>query len=173
MPRIITVALQNELSLPVTRVGYLVQWNGSFPYRWSNIGAVTYNAVPWIDFDFSLTGLEFDPEKEQSATLTAGNLDDAAAAFFLQEVVSDMTVDIYQFAGGALATGDAPKLARLAVGAVSSGLDTTEVQLVSYATSESFSPRRRIDTYNGFNFALPAGTKLPWENQIFILEEAP
>lgn len=170
MPRTITAALAVELAKTVTSVGYLIQINASQILRWSNLGDVTYLGVPWVDVDFAIEGLSWDSDRDPECSLQIQNLDNAIAALFLNEAMADVTVDLYQFARGALASGDASQLARFVLGNTKIKLDKLEVPLIGQSSLSEFSPRRRIDQVNGFYFALPRGTQLVWENEILIAE---
>lgn len=170
MPRAISTGLATELAKTVTRVGYLLQINGSEIRRWSNLGDVTYLGVPWADVDFEITGLRWDADRDPECQLRMNNLDSAAAAWFLLEPLADVTVDLYQFAAGALADGDAPQIARFVFDGMTVRLATLEARLTAQSSLYSYSPRRRVDSSNGFSYALPKGTQITWGNEVFIVE---
>lgn len=171
MPQPISSALATAFAGPVTQPGYLIQINGSQILRWSTLGALTYNGVPWVDQDLDVQGLKWDPTQDPSAKLRIQNMDNAIGAFFMLEQLVDVTVDIYQIARGALTAGDAVYLARLVIDECTIGLDSIDVSLVGSASMNALSPRRRVDAVNGFSFALPVGTQIAWGSEIFILEE--
>lgn len=171
MPRKVSIGFQTELSKQVTQLGYLVQITTSQVMRWSNMGAQTYKGVPWIDVDFTIEGLSFRPDQDPRCTLRVQNLDNVAGALFLNEDMADAVIDIYQFSPNALVDGDAPMLVRMVFDGVTIGLETVEAQLQSFSSVNSFSPRRRVDSYGGFNHALPPGTIISWENEQFELVE--
>lgn len=170
MPRTVTAALQTQLSKTVTDIAYLLQWNGSQVLRWSNAGNVTYNGVLWGDVDFDVTGFRNDPSQDPSATIAVQNLDNEIGAFFMLEKMVDVAVDLYQFSPGALAAGDAVQLVTLAVGGVTIGIDKLQVALVGQTSDSAYSPRRRIDLINGFGYALPDGSIIPWGTENLILQ---
>jgi hypothetical protein len=171
MPRILSSALLTELAKTVTTVGYLVQIGTTTPQRWSNIGAVTWNALAWSDMDFVVEGLEFSSDVDLTARLTVQNLDGVAAALFLSasEHLYNVVVTIYQFAHGALGVGDVPLIAVMAVDACDVGLDKVVLSLTDANVDAAFSPRRRVAPTDGFNFAAPGGTVIAWGNEILTL----
>lgn len=168
--RTLSSALLTELDKTVTEVGYLVQWGTSPVMRWSDLGEITWDSRIWVPVDFTLQGLDFDGEAELSATLTVQNLDSVAAGAFLGAAVPDVAVEIHQFARGALAAGDAPRIAVMAIDGCEIGLDRVTVRLIEQSALSSFAPRRSIDASHGFRFALPAGTMIAWESELFIAE---
>ena len=170
MPRTITSALQTELSKQITSVGYLMQINGSQILRWTDIGDVTYNSVPWVGVDMDITGLKLDPDRDPECDLSVQNLDSAVAALFLTEAMADVTVDLYQFARGALATGDAAYMFKLVFDSMQIKVDRLTAHLSAYSSLYAFSPRRRVEVSTGFSYALPRGTQIAWGNEIFIVE---
>jgi hypothetical protein len=168
--RAVSTGLQAELDKTVTRIGYLLQINGSEIRRWSNLGDTTYLAVPWAGVDFDISGLRWDTDRDPDCTLKVSNLDSAVAAWFMLEQLQDVTVDIYQFAPAALADGDASYLAKFVFDSCQIKLDVLEARLVAYSSLYAYSPRRRVDSSNGFNFALPKGTQVTWGNEVYIVE---
>lgn len=170
MPRTISTGLATEFAKVVTQPGYLVQINASQIRRWSTFGDIVYQGVPWISMDFEVLGLQWDPDKDLQCTLTVQNLDSAIAAWILLESLADVTVDIYQFAAGALADGDAPQLARMVFDSCQVKLDQMNANLVQQSSLFAFSPRRRVDVPNGFSYALPKGSQIAWGNEIYVVE---
>ncbi len=168
--RSVSAGMQTELDKRITRLGYLLQINASQTLRWSNRGAVTYNGVPWIPVDFELEGLQFRPDADPKASLKVQNLDDTVGALFLTEPMADATIDVYQFTPNALTAGDAVYLVKMVFDKVTIGLDSLAAQLAAFSSVYQFSPRRRVDAYNGFKFALPPGTVLAWGNEQFVLK---
>lgn len=171
MPQTISSALATAFAGPVTQPGYLVQINASQILRWSTLGNITYNGVPWTNQDFEVRGLKWDPTQDPVAKLRVQNLDGAIGAFFMLEQLVDVTVDIWQVAAGVLGAGDAAQMPRMVIDDCAIGLDWIEIGLVGYASMNAMSPRRRVEAASGFSYALPPGTQIAWGNEIFILEE--
>lgn len=169
MPRTITSTLQAKFDTPLTYVYYLVQINGSQILRWANGGTdPVVSGVPWSTVDFEVSGLKWSGGSLVSANLRAQNFDNAVAAFLINETVSDITVDIFQIEGSVLA--DPQALGTLVMDDAHVSPDYMEVTLISSQAANAMSPRRLVDVFNGFKFALPIGTKIPWGDEIFILE---
>lgn len=171
MPRVINAATQTEYNKTVVDIGYLVQFTMSQIVRWCTYDTVNYAGVPWIQFDFKVEGLRFDPEREPEATLRAQNLDNAVSGLFQNEAIADAAVDIYEVVPLALAAGDAPKLARLYVNGCEITRTEIILKLVSARSAFAVAPRRRIDPSEGFSYAIAPGSQIPWGNEILIAEE--
>lgn len=172
MPRTVSSGLQTELNKPITSVGYLLQINASITMRWSNIGDVTYQGVPWTGVDLVISGLKWDPDRDPECSISVQNLDSAVAALFQTEAMADVTVDLYQFARGALTSGDAVQLARFVFdGRVQIKVDRIEAHLAAQSSLYSFAPRRRVEVSTGFSYALPRGTQIAFGTETLITEQ--
>lgn len=174
MPRPISSALATELAKTITSVGYLVELGLTTPMRMSNIGAVTWNSLSWADQDFAVEGLVFDADVPLTGQLSIQNLDGAIASTLLApaEKMYDTTVTIYQFARGALAAGDVPKVAVMAIASLEVALERVTLALVEAKSATAFSPRRRVTAAFGFNFATAPGTTFQWGNEIVTIASA-
>lgn len=178
MPRPVSAALATEAAKVITSFGYLVELGLPSVRRWSNIGQVTYDGQTWLDVDFGLDGVSLDPDAPLGARLSVQNLAPAAGeSARIAEVLVDpavipanVTVTVYQFAYGALAAGDAPKIATMAISGIDFAHDVVTISLSESKDAASFCPRRRVNAANGFKFATPVGTVIPWEGEVFVAE---
>lgn len=167
MPRSVSVALQSRLASAITDFFYLIQINASQVLRWSNGGEVTVSGVIWTNVDFKLDGFDWEGGAQIPGRLRAQNFDNALGAFFMNEAMADVTVDVYQVERTVLT--DPQYLGRWVLDDTNIGLDFLETALMSSQSANATSPRRTVDTFNGFFYALPVGTQIPWGNEIFIL----
>lgn len=171
MPRDTSAAFDAEIDKPITAVGYLMQINASQTLRWCDIGDQTYMGFPWVDVDMEIKGLRWEIDRDVEFSFEVSNLDNAVAAIFLTEQMADVTVDLWQFARGALADGDAVHIARCVIDSCRIKPDRMEASCSGQASMSAFSPRRRIDSTNGFKFALPRGTVIQWGGETFVTEQ--
>jgi hypothetical protein len=174
MPRSITVALGTAFAKPVTSPGYFVQWSGlSQPLRWNNIGGdLVWNGNTWVTVDFGLSGIAFDEEGAGTPTLDVNNLDSAVAALFLTDDLSGAVADIWQFERSALANLDPVIVGRYCIDDDAVITPTSvSLPLAPEQGDNAFLPRRRVDRYNGFTFAAPKNTRIPWGAEIFVIGE--
>ncbi|MBL0142665.1 MAG: hypothetical protein IPP91_11330 [Betaproteobacteria bacterium] len=171
MPRKISTALDTELAKTITSVGYLIEMVMSSTLRMSNLGTVSWDGYPWVGVDFSLDNMEASEAGRMTPSLAIQNLDSAMAALFLTDNMADVRVTCRQFARGALGVADVVTLFTLAVGEARIGLKEIVIQLVPEMNA-AFSPRRRVDPSFGFSYALPRGSQVAWENEIFTTEAA-
>lgn len=174
MPRTVSSALSTELAKTITSVGYLVEIGITSPKRLSNIGTVTWNSLTWTNSDFVVEGLAFDTDQPLTGSLSLQNLDGVMGAALLSssEKMYSTLVTIYQFARGALADGDVPKVAVMAITTMEVTLERVSLSLVESKSATSFAPRRRVTPGFGFSFATAPGTTFQWGNEIITLEAA-
>jgi hypothetical protein len=170
MPRPLSGPLVTALAQVITGVGYLVQWNMAGNPRWSDIGDLTWNSVVWAATDFTVSGLTWDVDIDQSCTIKVSNVGNAAGALFLGQNMADVTVDLYQYERSATASGDIAKLVQLAVDSVEIALDAVTIRLIAQSSMNAMSPRLPIDPANGFKFGMAAGKVIPWGNEVFNIQ---
>lgn len=174
MPRTVSSALSTELAKTITSVGYLVEIGTTTPKRLSNIGTVTWNSLTWTNSDFSVDGLAFDTDQPLTGRFAIQNLDGVIGAALLSgaEKMYSTLVTIYQFARGALAAGDVPQVAVMAIATMDVTLERVSLALIESKSATSFAPRRRVTPAFGFSFATAPGTTFQWGNEIITLESA-
>ena len=61
------------------------------------------------------------------------------------------------------------KLGQFSLGEMEIELDALRLRLIAASAVDAFAPRRRVDTGQGFNYALPEGTQIPWEGDIYVV----
>ena len=163
-------ALLTELGLTVTRPGYLIQLGFSSTLYLSTMGDISWNSFTWSGKNVRVTGLNSDGSASSAATLALGNTDDSYGALVLNEGASDIAVSVWACYAGATALGDPV----LVFSGVIDGaeIDTRRVvmQLVAQANSTLYSPRVFINKSSGFNFLQPAGSKIFFNGETFVLE---
>lgn len=175
MARTVPAAVQAEFDKSVTTVGYLVEILTSPPLRFCDVATVTHGGKTFIPYDFTIRGLS-GSNVARGGVLEIQNLDDTAASVFVDADMSAVKCNVWQVAPNAAdATGanttPAIKLGEFSLGALDISLDRLTVQLISPASLDAFAPRRRVDPSNGFRYALPDGTQIAWENEIYVVGE--
>jgi len=172
MPRSISSPLAAELAKTVTSVGYLVEIGLTTPKRLSNNGTVTWNSLTWTASDFSVEGLSFETDQVLAARLSIQNLDGVIGAALLSssESMYETLVTIYQFERDALASGDVPKLAVMAIESLEVSVERASLALKESKAATAFTPRRRVAPAFGFYYAQAPGSSLQWGNEIITLE---
>ncbi len=172
MPRSVSSALATELAKTITSVGYLVEIGLTTPKRLSNIGTVTWNSLTWTASDFTVEGLSFDTDQIISARLSIQNLDGVIGTALLAsgEAMYETLVTVYQFARGAVAVDDVPKLAVMAVESLEVTVERATLSLKEAKAVTAFTPRRRVAPAFGFYYAAAPGSSFQWGNEIITLE---
>lgn len=163
----LTPALIAELALSVTRPGYLVELGFSATLRLSTMGDISYGGQNWAAADVRISGLGADGKGSNTARLTLGNTDGAYGALVLNEGAADIPVTIYACYAGASA--DAVQL----FAGVADGADISEqtvtLTLAAQRNKTLYCPRVFI-AKPAFNHLQPAGTKIVWGTETFVLE---
>jgi hypothetical protein len=175
MSRTVTAALQVELSKTITRLGYLLSFTfpAGSPIRMCNIGTVNWMGSPYIDYDFTLSGIGSAAERTAEPSLSIQNLDSVIAATFIDANFALVTVDAWQVAPAAVSTlADVVSLGRYMVGEYDLELEKMTMHLIPEGAIDDFSPRLRVDPANGLKFALPRGKKIPWGSEIYVAGSA-
>ena len=169
--RQITETLSTSSSSLVTQPLYLIEIGFTPALRLSTRGDVTWSALAWSGGEtIVVSSLDADGSGRQSGTIQVGNLDDYVGTLVLSQGVADRPVKIWKTDGMALDAAD-PVLVFDGV-VEGADVDTTRVSLslAGAGTRSAFAPRRVIGAASGFNFLLPAGTKIKIGATTYTLE---
>lgn len=169
--RTLTDATTNAADAAVTQPLYLIEIGFTPPLRLSTRGDVTWNALAWSGGEKIVVGsLDADGSGRQSGTIQIGNLDDYVGTLVLAQGVADRPVRVWKADGTALDVAD-PALVFDGV-IQGADVDTSRVSLslAGSGTRSAFAPRRVIGAASGFNFLLPAGTKIKIGATTYTLE---
>lgn len=165
----LSAPLLAELGLSVTRPGYLVFIDFTSQVRLSTFGDVSWNGYAWTGSDVVVRSLSADIDGAQSATIELGNADLAWSALILSEGVARRAVRIWSAYAGALGTADVVQVFD-GVGAkptISPGKAVIATATPGEARS---SPRKFISAATGFQHLQPAGTRIPFNGETFVLD---
>ena len=155
----------------VTQPLYLIEIGFTPALRLSTRGDVAWNALAWSGGEAIAVGsLDADGSGRQSGTIQIGNLDDYVGTLVLAQGVADRPVRVWKADGMALDVAD-PALVFDGV-IQGADVDTSRVSLslAGSGTRSAFAPRRVIGAASGFNFLLPAGTKITIGATTYTLE---
>jgi len=164
MPRTVTASFQTELEKTITKTGYMVAFNTTPAIQLCNVGSFTWASKLFIEADVIVSGLSWG-DNAQGGSVSIQNLDNTIGAVFMLASIPSILCDIWQVNPNAIGVDDPVKLNTFVITGVDIGLDRVELQLTAQSTLDAFSPRRRIDPYFGFNYAMPDGSKITWENE--------
>ncbi len=163
----LTPALLAELALSVTRPGYLIELGYSTTLRLSTMGDISYGSYNWAAADAKLSGIGADGKGSNTARLALGNTDGAYGALVLNEGAADIACTIYACYAGA--PTDAVQL----FAGVTDGADISEhtvtLTLSAQRNKTLYCPRVFISKPT-FNYLQPAGSKIVWGAETFVLE---
>ncbi len=171
MLRVVSSTLQTKLDAVVTEPGYLIKVDFSTVLRYSSRGNITYSGNLFIGSDVMVSGLSWNSQGIQQGSVKIGNTDLAFGAIAFVEGFSDRPVTIWQFYEGAVGASDVVELFS-GVGTGECEITEREVSfsVISQSSRTKFSPRRYMTRENGFAENTPIGTRIPWGNEIYIIE---
>ena len=166
-----TPATSSAADAAVTQPLYLIEIGFTPALRLSTRGDVTWNSLSWSGGEaIDVSSLDADGSGRQSGTVQIGNLDDYVGTLVLGQGVADRPVKVWKADGVALDVAD-PVLVFDGV-AQGADVDTSRVSLslAGSGTRSAYAPRRVIGPAAGFNFLLPAGTKIRIGADTYTLE---
>jgi hypothetical protein len=165
----LTAELLAELGASVTRPGYLVQLGYSATLYLSTMGDISHADQAWSGADVKLSGLSTNGAGSNKATLALGNTDGAYGALVLNEGASDIEAIVWACYAGATATGDVVQVFAGVVDGADISAQTVTLQLAAQRNKTLYCPRVFIAKPT-FNFLQPAGTKIVFGGETFVLE---
>ena len=165
----LTAEMLAEIGADVKRPGYLIELGYSTTLRLSTMGDVSFAGQVWAATDVKVSGVSSDGRGSNTATLALGNTDGAYGVLVLTEGASEIPVTIYVCYAGA------PAAAMHGFFGVTDGAEISEstvtLTLSAQRNKTLYSPRVFINK-PVFNFLQPAGTKIVWGSETFVLERA-
>lgn len=169
--RTLTPGQEAATQAPVTTPGYLVEIGFSSPIRLSTRGDQSWNGQTWSGGRLGkVSGIASDGKGGQKARIELINTDLAYSALVLADGVAERPCRIWTF------YGDNPDDATLVMDGVLDGADIKAdmvgVDVIGETIKTATFPRRFIGKGTGFNRLRPAGTKVTWGGQTYILERS-
>lgn len=172
MARTLTPAAAAAAGRTVTRPLYLVeiQWATGPVSRLSSGADVSWNSLSWSgNAKLSVSGITATGNAEQAGQLSLGNVDLAFGALALGSI-ADTPVRIWHAHADALGVADPHLVFDGVVDSAEVSEQTVTLALGPASSRAVFAPRLTVGPDAGFTVLLPAGTKIPVGNQVFILE---
>ena len=169
--RALTDATTTAADAPVTQPLYLIEIGFAPALRLSTRGDVTWNALSWSGGEAIAVGsLDADGSGRQSGAIQVGNLDDYVGTLVLAQGVADRPVKIWKADGAALAVADPVLVFDGVVERADVDASRVSLTLAGAGTRSAFAPRRVIGPAAGFNFLMPAGSKIKIGATTYTLE---
>lgn len=167
--RTLTPAQTTAVSQTVTTPAYLVEIEFSVVLRLSTRGDQSWDGETWVGGRLGkISGLGWSGSGVGAGSLDIINTDLAFSALVLNEGVADRKCKVWMF------YGDNPVDAQPVFDGVIDGADITpnhvKLTLVGENVKTMSSPRRYIGQGTGFNHLRPAGTRMTWGGQVYVLE---
>lgn len=147
----------------ITTPAYFVQIEFGTILRLSSRGDQTWGGYTWTGGRLGKVQIG-----STGGQIELINTDLLAGALTLNEGVADRVVSIWAF------SGDNPAGPTMLFSGVGDKLevaaDRVRITLVTENRRTLYSPRRFVNAVSGFNHLLPAGTRLSWGGETFLLE---
>lgn len=168
--RNLSVAARAALDAVITAPGHLLELGLTpTPARWSDVGDVmlpdgrVFNGV-----QLKIGSLGFNGDAAPDGfSIEFGNLDSAIGALLLDNNLAGVTLDVYAFDRAAMELADLVPLGRYSITQTRVALDKAHL---SCAPLFYTAPFRRVDAFNGFNYAIPEGTQVVWGTDRITLQ---
>lgn len=165
MAKTLAASLVTDTAKRITTPGYLVEINFTSPLRLSTRADQSYGGYSWTGGRLGKVDAG-----EGGGSLELLNADLAMSALVLGEGLADRAVTVWAF------YADNPTdVEQVFAGVADSSeiaVDRVRVRLVPENRRTMYSPRRFINSAAGFNTLAPAGTRVSWGGQTFVLERA-
>jgi hypothetical protein len=169
--RTLTSTQLTATSARITTPAYLVELGFGTVLRLSTRNDQTWGGYTWVGGRLGkVSGLQWDGQGAQRGNLEIINTDLAFSALILNEGAADRSCRIWAFYGDNPA--DAQPVFDGVMDEADISPDRVRLSLVGENTRTLYSPRRFIGAGTGFNRLRPAGTKITWGGQTYILERA-
>lgn len=169
MSRTLTPAAQAAAGRTVTRPLYLIEIGWSPVSRLSTAGAVVWAGLSWLDVACQVSGISATSNAAQQGRLSISNVDLLFGTLALG-LSGDVPVRIWHAHADALADLDPALVFDGAIDAAEVSDATVELTLGPSRSSAAFAPRLTVGLDAGFTVLLPAGTRVPVGNQVYVLE---
>lgn len=160
----------NALSEIETRPFTLVEIHFSPVLNFSSLDDLLWDNRQWRAASLRLTGLNADATGRGQAQFTIGNTDSEIGALLLNQRIKDRRIEIYE----AWFRADGSVMIKSALAGVGSGfaVGATEASITVslFGAQRAHSPREMIAPESGFTRLRPAGSKIVWGGQAYILE---
>lgn len=171
--RTLTAATEAAAALTVTTPAYLVELGFATTLRLSSRGDQSWDSQTWTGGRLGrVSGLGADGSGTQRGTLEIVNTDLAYSALILNEGAADKTCRIWAFYGDDPAASDPVEVFNGVLDDADIGPDRVRLTLASENSRTLYSPRRFVGSGTGFNHLRPAGTRINWGGQVFVLERS-
>lgn len=163
MAKTLAASIATATGQRITTPGYLVQIDFSTPLRLSSRGDQS-----WNDYTWTRGRLGKVDAGEGGGSIELLNADLAMSALVLNEGLADRAVTVWAF------YADNPTdVEQVFAGVADSteiGSERVRTRLLPENRATQYSPRRFINAAAGFNTLMPAGTRITWGGQTFVLE---
>lgn len=155
---------QTDVTAVITTPAYLVELAYSSPVRLSSRGAQSWGGIIWIGGNLGKLSIG------DSGSIELLNTDLAYSALILNEGAADIGCRVWKFYRDNPASNDPVLIFDGVTDGASIDKDRVRVKISQENSRTLYSPRRFIGPSSGFNHLRPAGSRITWNGQTFVLE---
>lgn len=156
--------LAAKLAGAVTTPGYLVEIQFDTPVYWSSVGSFTWDSQAWTQYDFRV-GLS-----DSRLTLNFKNHDNVMGATVLADGVSNRVVKLWKYEGVSPGATDVVQIFEGLGDTYALNPREVAIRCIPAGYEVIKEPNLRILRNSVRQEITPAGTRVPWNGEIFILE---
>lgn len=163
----VTTAIEANGNIP----RYLIKLGYSPAIYLSTCETVTWDSQTWLGtIGAEVTSLSTGEGGAKTASISLANHDATYSALVLGDGIRGISADIYQLFGDSpFAADDAVHLFSGEIESVPSIGDYVDMSLKSSGASVAYTPRVRLSSFIGDDMPV-AGTRIPWNGDVLILE---
>jgi len=163
MAKTLAASLVTATGKTITTPGYLIEIDFATPLRLSSRGDQSHDGNTWTGGRLGQVQVG-----EEGGQIELMNGDLAMSALILNEGIADRAVSIWKFYDSN--PTDVVAVFSGVGDGVEIGIDRVRVKLAPENRRTQYSPRRFIGAATGFTQLIPAGTRITWGGQTYILE---
>ena len=160
---------ETKLSAGITQPGFLLEIEFATTVRWSTRGTLTWNSLTWTGREF---GVQMSGGRGMDArlTLTFNNHDNSIGTLCLADGIGNRNVRLWKFTGNTPSLTDCSQI----FGGIGDTFSLNKRKLTIQAVPKGLEvikePSIRIVRNSIRNEMTTAGTRIPWNGEIFILQ---
>ena len=162
--RTLSETTETLTAAPATKPGWLVELAWATPVRLSSRGSVSWAGYAWVPD--TIAGVSIG----EGGYVELANGDLAYSALVMNEGVADVPCRIWKFYGDAPGAEDPVLVFDGVLDRAEINHSAVKITLAQEASRTKMAPRQRIDSSGGFNHLRPAGTRISWGGQVYVLE---
>ena len=162
--RTLSEATEASTEALTTKPGWLVELFWATPLRLSSRGNISWRDRSWVPDTLVAVSTG------EGGYIELANSNLAYSALVMNEGVADVGCQIWKFYGDAPGADDPVLIFDGVLDRAEINHKAVKITLAQESSRTKMAPRHRIDASGGFNHLRPAGTRISWGGQVYVLE---